>query len=42
MNAVAMVFQTRYLLLTALMLILLNLLKATGEYILGSIVKGKA
>jgi len=37
-NAFAMVFQTRYLLLIALMLMLLNWVNTTGEYILGSIV----
>jgi AAA family ATP:ADP antiporter len=37
-NAFAMVFQTRYLLLIALMLMLANLVNTTGEYILGSIV----
>ena len=37
-----MVFQTRYLLLMALMLMLLNWVNTTGEYILGSIVKDTA
>jgi AAA family ATP:ADP antiporter len=41
-NAFAMVFRTRYLLLMALMLMLLNLVNATGEYILGGIVKHTA
>ena len=38
-NAFAMVFKTRYLLLMALMLMLINWINTTGEYILGSIVK---
>jgi len=38
-NAFAMVFQTRYLLLMGLMLMMLNWINTTGEYILGSIVK---
>jgi AAA family ATP:ADP antiporter len=38
-NAFAMVFRTRYLLLMALMLMLVNWVNTTGEYILGSIVK---
>ena len=41
-NAFAMVFQTRYLLLMALMLMLGNWINTTGEYILGSIVKDNA
>ncbi|HXW05592.1 MAG TPA: Npt1/Npt2 family nucleotide transporter [Vicinamibacterales bacterium] len=41
-NAFAMVFQTRYLLLIALMLMLLNWVNTTGEYILGSIVEHSA
>ena len=41
-NAFAMVFKTRYLLLMALMLMLLNWVNTTGEYILGSIVKETA
>jgi len=41
-NAFAMVFQTRYLLLMALMLLLGNWINTTGEYILGSIVKDNA
>jgi AAA family ATP:ADP antiporter len=41
-NAFAMVFQTRYLLLIALMLMLLNWVNTTGEYILGSIVEESA
>jgi ATP:ADP antiporter, AAA family len=38
-NAFSLVFQTRYLLLMGLMLMLLNWVNTTGEYILGSIVK---
>jgi len=38
-NAFAMVFRTRYLLLMGLMLMMLNWINTTGEYILGSIVK---
>src|SRR5574339_280718 len=38
-NAFALVLQTRYLLLMGLMLMLLNWVNTTGEYILGSIVK---
>ena len=38
----ALVFRTRYLLLMALMLMVLNLVNTTGEYILGSIVKQTA
>lgn len=41
-NAFAMVFKTRYLLLMALMLMLVNWVNTTGEYILGSIVKDTA
>ena len=41
-NAFSMVFQTRYLLLMALMLMLGNWINTTGEYILGSIVKDNA
>jgi ATP:ADP antiporter, AAA family len=41
-NAFALVFRTRYLLLIALMLLLLNWVNTTGEYILGSIVKESA
>jgi AAA family ATP:ADP antiporter len=41
-NAFAMVFQTRYLLLMALMLLAINWINTTGEYILGSIVKDRA
>jgi len=41
-NAFAMVFQTRYLLLMGLMLMLGNWINTTGEYILGSIVKDNA
>jgi AAA family ATP:ADP antiporter len=41
-NAFALVFRTRYLLLMALMLMLLNWVNTTGEYILGSIVKDTA
>jgi len=37
-----MVFQTRYLLLMALMLMMANWINTTGEYILGSIVKSHA
>jgi ATP:ADP antiporter, AAA family len=37
-NAFAMVFGNRYLLLIALMLMLLNFVNTTGEYILGSVV----
>ena len=37
-----MVFRTRYLLLMALMMMLVNWINATGEYILGSIVKEQA
>jgi len=41
-NAFAMVFRTRYLLLMALMILVINWINATGEYILGSIVKEHA
>lgn len=41
-NAFALVFRTRYLLLIAVMLMLLNWVNTTGEYILGSIVKESA
>ncbi len=41
-NAFALVFRTRYLLLMALMLMMLNWVNTTGEYILGDIVKGVA
>ena len=41
-NGFKMVFQTKYLLLMALMLMLLNWVNTTGEYILGSIVKEHA
>src|SRR5262245_12171931 len=41
-NAFALVFRTRYLLLMALMLMLVNWVNTTGEYILGSIVKDTA
>ena len=34
-----MVFKTRYLLLMALMIMVINWINATGEYILGDIVK---
>jgi AAA family ATP:ADP antiporter len=37
-----MVFRTRYLLLIGLMLMMLNWINTTGEYILGSIVKDNA
>ncbi len=37
-----MVFKTRYLLLMALMILLINWINTTGEYILGSIVKEQA
>ena len=37
-----MVFQTKYLLMMAIMLMLLNWVNTTGEYILGSIVKEQA
>jgi AAA family ATP:ADP antiporter len=41
-NAFTMVFRTRYLLLMALMLMLVNWVNSTGEYILGGIVKETA
>jgi len=41
-NAFAMVFRTRYLLLMAMMILFVNWINATGEYILGSIVKAQA
>jgi AAA family ATP:ADP antiporter len=41
-NAFSLVFRTRYLLLMALMLMLVNWVNTTGEYILGSIVKDNA
>ena len=41
-NAFAMVFKTRYLLLMALMMLMINWINTTGEYILGSIVKERA
>lgn len=41
-NAFDMVFRTRYLLLMGLMLMSLNWINTTGEYILGSIVKDTA
>ncbi len=41
-NPFAMVFRTRYLLLMALMILIINWVNATGEYILGSIVKERA
>jgi AAA family ATP:ADP antiporter len=41
-NAFALVFRTRYLLLIAVMLMLLNWVNTTGEYILGSIVERAA
>jgi ATP:ADP antiporter, AAA family len=41
-NAFAMVFQTRYLLLMALMILFINWINATGEYILGGVVKEHA
>ena len=41
-NAFAMVFRTRYLLLMAMMILVVNWINATGEYILGSIVKEHA
>jgi AAA family ATP:ADP antiporter len=41
-SAFGMVFQTRYLLLMALMLMMTNWINTTGEYILGSIVKEHA
>ena len=41
-NVFGMVFRTRYLLLMALMILVINWINATGEYILGSIVKDHA
>jgi AAA family ATP:ADP antiporter len=41
-NAFAMVLRTRYLLLIALMMMVLNLVNTMGEYILGSMVKDAA
>jgi ATP:ADP antiporter, AAA family len=41
-SAFGLVFRTRYLLLMALMLMVLNWVNTTGEYILGSIVKETA
>ena len=41
-SAFGLVFRTRYLLLIALMLMLLNLVNTTGEYVLGSIVENAA
>jgi AAA family ATP:ADP antiporter len=41
-NGFAMVFRTRYLLLIAVMLMLVNWVNTTGEYILGAIVKDTA
>ena len=41
-NGFAMVFQSRYLLLIGLMLMLLNLVNTTGEYILGGFVSEAA
>jgi ATP:ADP antiporter, AAA family len=41
-NAFALVFRTRYLLLMALMLMMLNWVNSTGEYILGRIVTDTA
>jgi ATP:ADP antiporter, AAA family len=41
-NAFAMVFRTRYLLLMGLLLLTINWINTTGEYILGSIVKEHA
>jgi AAA family ATP:ADP antiporter len=41
-NGFAIVFRSRYLLLIAIMLMLLNLVNTTGEYILGSIVEHAA
>jgi ATP:ADP antiporter, AAA family len=41
-SAFAMVFRTRYLLLMALMLLTVNWINTTGEYILGSVVKEHA
>jgi ATP:ADP antiporter, AAA family len=41
-NAFALVMQTRFLLLMGVMLMLMNLVNTTGEYILGSLVKETA
>ena len=41
-NPFTMVFGTRYLLLMALMLLMINWINTTGEYILGGIVKEHA
>jgi AAA family ATP:ADP antiporter len=41
-HAFTMVFRTRYLLLMAVMLMLLNVVNTTGEYILGNIVTHRA
>jgi ATP:ADP antiporter, AAA family len=41
-NAFTLVLQTRFLLLMGVMLMLMNLVNTTGEYILGSIVKDTA
>ena len=41
-NAFALVFRTRYLLLMGLMLMLLNWVNTTGEYIIGGIIKENA
>ena len=41
-NAFALVLQTRFLLLMGVMLMLVNLVNTTGEYILGSLVKDTA
>ncbi len=41
-NAFAMVFRTRYLLLMGLMILMVNWINTTGEYILGSVVKDTA
>ena len=41
-SAFGMVFRTRYLLLIAIMLMLLNVVNTTGEYILGSVVENAA
>ena len=41
-GAFALVFQTRYLLLIALLILFLNWVNSTGEYILGSVVENAA
>jgi AAA family ATP:ADP antiporter len=41
-GAFALVFQTRYLLLIALLILFLNWVNSTGEYILGSVVESAA